>query len=286
MTVGVAAAFLGGVLTLLSPCSAMLLPGFFAYAFAARQRLLARAGVFYLGLVTTLVPLGVAAASVGVFFTANRGVVTAVGGSLLILFGVLQLAGIPLPMPRLRHDGATSGLGVYLLGATYGVAGGCTGPILGSILTLAAMDGHPLSGGLLLAVYAAGMALPTTLLAALWDRLRLGQRRLLRVRALWIRGWSITTSQAIAGALFVGVGVLMIGTDGTTDLGGVLSAEQDITVESALRAASGPALDAVVLLALLAVAVAALHAGRRARRPDVPSAEESLRRRGSDAEHD
>ena len=50
------AAFLGGVLSLLSPCSALLLPAFFAYAFQSRRRLLAKTVVFYVGLATTLVP--------------------------------------------------------------------------------------------------------------------------------------------------------------------------------------------------------------------------------------
>ena len=48
--VGYLAALLGGVLALLSPCSAMLLPAFFAYAFGSRRRLVSRTGVFYLGL--------------------------------------------------------------------------------------------------------------------------------------------------------------------------------------------------------------------------------------------
>src|SRR5215204_2637917 len=60
------AAFFGGVLSLLSPCSALLLPAFFAYAFQSRRKLLAKTSIFYLGLATTLVPLlgmGIAAVS-------------------------------------------------------------------------------------------------------------------------------------------------------------------------------------------------------------------------------
>jgi len=45
--VGVLAAFAAGVLALLSPCSALLLPSFFAYAFASRRALVARTFVFY-----------------------------------------------------------------------------------------------------------------------------------------------------------------------------------------------------------------------------------------------
>src|SRR5215218_7163759 len=52
------ASFLGGLLSLLSPCSALLLPAFFAYAFQSRGELVGRTAVFYLGLCATLVPLG------------------------------------------------------------------------------------------------------------------------------------------------------------------------------------------------------------------------------------
>ncbi|UUZ44330.1 hypothetical protein LP422_17985 [Janibacter limosus] len=56
--VGVLAALAAGVLALLSPCSALLLPSFFAYAFASRRAIPARTVVFYLGLLITPVPRG------------------------------------------------------------------------------------------------------------------------------------------------------------------------------------------------------------------------------------
>ena len=49
------AAFLGGALTLLAPCSVMLLPAFFAYAFTSRTTLLARTGLFWLGLIGLII---------------------------------------------------------------------------------------------------------------------------------------------------------------------------------------------------------------------------------------
>jgi len=44
--IGVLAAFAAGVLALLSPCSALLLPSFFAYAFATKRALVTRTLVF------------------------------------------------------------------------------------------------------------------------------------------------------------------------------------------------------------------------------------------------
>ncbi len=51
-------AFAGGVLSLLSPCSALLLPAFFAYAFPSRGQLVLRTGVFYLGAPHPVHPAG------------------------------------------------------------------------------------------------------------------------------------------------------------------------------------------------------------------------------------
>ncbi|WP_346958293.1 hypothetical protein [uncultured Arthrobacter sp.] len=78
MDIGYAGAFLGGVLTLLSPCSALLLPAFFAYAFATKTRLVARTVLFYAGLLSRLVPLGVFAGVLGSLVTEHRTVLVGV----------------------------------------------------------------------------------------------------------------------------------------------------------------------------------------------------------------
>jgi len=66
MGIGFAGSFLGGLAALLSPCAAMLLPSFFAYAFGdVKGRLVARTGAFYLGMLLTLVPMGLGAGALG-----------------------------------------------------------------------------------------------------------------------------------------------------------------------------------------------------------------------------
>jgi cytochrome c biogenesis protein CcdA len=65
------------------------------------------------------------------------------------------------PIERLRGGiGGSSLLATFSLGAVYGFAGFCSGPILGAILTVAATSGSALRGAGLLATYAAGMAAP------------------------------------------------------------------------------------------------------------------------------
>ena len=112
--VSLLASFFGGVLSLLSPCSALLLPAFFAYAFGGGGELVRKTGVFYLGLATTLVPLGMGISAVSALFYGHRGILITLSGGLLIAFGLLQLLGRgftigPLQRLRGRIRGDTAG---------------------------------------------------------------------------------------------------------------------------------------------------------------------------------
>ena len=84
------ASFLGGVLSLLSPCSALLLPAFFAYAFQSRGDLVGRTAIFYLGLCTTLVPLGMGISAISSLVYGHRSTLITVSGLVIIAFGVIQ----------------------------------------------------------------------------------------------------------------------------------------------------------------------------------------------------
>src|SRR5699024_5524816 len=140
---------------------------FFAYAFASRTALVARTFVFYIGLAVTLVPLGMGSASVSKLFIGHRDVLIAVAGWVLIVLGVLYALGGGFAMPfaqKLQNwSNARRGAGwvsTMLLGAVYGFAGFCSGPILGAILTVAATQDSIWQGGVLLAAYALGMTVP------------------------------------------------------------------------------------------------------------------------------
>jgi hypothetical protein len=85
--------FLGGLLSLLSPCSALLLPAFFAYAFQSRGVLVGRTAVFYLGLCATLVPLGMGISAVSSLVYGHRSTLITISGLIIIAFGVIQALG-------------------------------------------------------------------------------------------------------------------------------------------------------------------------------------------------
>ncbi len=276
------AAFAAGVLSLLSPCSALMLPSFFAMAFASRRALVARTLVFYLGLLLTLVPLGVGAGAASSFFYGHRPVLISVAGWLIIGFGVLQLLGRGFTIPfsqRLSTAVATregdGWISTVLLGAVYGLAGFCSGPVLGAILTVAATQQSPWRGGGLLAVYALGMAAPLLLLAGLWDRYELGTRRWLRGRTLTLGRVHVHTTSLVSGLLFVGIGVVFLRYDGTAGLTGSLGlgdlTDLEFSAQQAVaRWTAGVPTWALLLAVLL---VASTVAWRRARTAPSPAAE-------------
>jgi cytochrome c biogenesis protein CcdA len=263
--VGYLAALLGGVLTLISPCGALLLPSFFAYAFGRPSALLGRTAVFYLGLAVTLVPLGMGASFASAVFFGHRDVLILVAGWLVISLGVAQMLGGGFALRAAqraqgRFAGRTGSGAVFGLGAVYGLAGFCSGPILGAVLTVAASDGRPLHGGALLAVYALGMAGPLFLLALGWDRFDLGSRRWLRGRDVTLGPLRLHSTSLVSGLLFVGVGVLFLTTGGTTSgVPGMPSTlEAEMAVQAWLRRLDALAPDAVVLALLGAGALAVL----------------------------
>ncbi|MEU5811330.1 cytochrome c biogenesis CcdA family protein [Streptomyces sp. NPDC047718] len=276
--IGYLAALLGGLLALLSPCSALLLPAFFAYSIASPARLLARTGIFYAGLATTLVPLGAASSTAGRFFHGHREGLVLAGGSLIIVLGLAQVLGLGFAPRRISELSGrirpTTALSVYALGAVYGLAGFCAGPILGSVLTVAAVGGNPVYGGLLLAVYALGMAVPLFVLALLWERFDLGRRRWLRGRTVRAGRLELHTTSLLSGLFFVVLGGLFLAFDGASALPGLLDVEDSYAVEQRVRAVA----DAVpdwALLGLVAVgaAVAGLVRTRRGARAEEPVAE-------------
>ncbi len=270
------AAFLGGALSLLSPCSALLLPAFFAYAFQSRRDLLAKTAVFYLGVAATLMPLGMGISAVTGLVYEQRSTLITVSGAVIILLGVLQLFGRGFgfgPLTRLsgKVRGESTTRATFALGAVYGFAGFCSGPILGAVLTVAAASGQTLRGATLLAIYALGMAVPLFLMATLWDRLDLGRRLFLRGRELSLGRLRLHTTNLFSGAMFILLGTVFIAYEGTSALSGLYEAYGAVDLAFAAERWAGSFArgvpDALVLAVTLVAALAlALLASTRRRR--------------------
>ena len=269
MNLSLLGAFLRGVLTMLSPCSVMLLPAFFAYAFTSPGALLARTGVFFAGLAAALVPLGLLAGTLGAWVNRFRFELVTVASVVVIVLGLVMLLGVPLPgLVRQRGARSASAASVFALGTVYGLAGVCAGPLLGAALTFAAFGGDPLFGGLVLLVFAAGMVVPLLLLALLWNRVPAVQR-LVRPRELVIGRWRNAWTNVIGGALTAAIGVLLLVTRGTTSLGGLLGATEQARLESTVMLATAGVPDwAAILLLAAPVAIWAATAVVRRRSRD------------------
>lgn len=260
--IGVVGAFLGGLLALLSPCSALLLPSFFAVAFTSWRSLLLRAAAFLVGLMTVLVPLGAGVGAIGSLLTRYRGLVTTIGGITMVVLGVAIVFGFGFAIHgvanRLGRLNIGSPVSVAALGALYGLAGFCAGPLLGAVLTIAIAGGSAVYGGVLMAVYAIGMAAPLLVLALLWDRFRLSDRRWLRGRRISLGPIKIHTTSLVTGVLFAGIGALFLLTDGTASVGSVVGVDTQFHLQRWIRDAAGGISDIWVLLAITLAVLAAL----------------------------
>jgi cytochrome c biogenesis protein CcdA len=238
-------AFAAGVLALLSPCSALLLPSFFAYAFNTRTELLGRTALFALGLAAVLVPLGMGSSAASSLVYGHRSTMIAVAGWTIIGLGVMQALGrgFTIPFANRLHDRSSQldirsgALPTVTLGAVYGLAGFCSGPALGAILTVAATEAVPVRGGVLLGVYALGMAVPLFALAVLWDRFELGRRRWLRGRAIHLGALRTHTTSLVSGTLFIVIGALFLRSDGLVGLTGLFGDTTELEFDLQLELA-------------------------------------------------
>jgi len=251
--IGLLAAFAGGVLALLSPCGALLLPAFFASTIGPNPRLIVHSAAFYLGLVVTLVPLGLGLGALGELAVTHRNLMIGSVSVLLIGLGIVQALGFGFDLGRFlpgteRMAKRTGLIRTVLLGATGGVAGFCTGPILGAVLTLAMTRGNTVSAGLLLAIYGLGMVVPLAALAAGWDRIGDRALRVLRGRGFTVRGRHFHTTSLITGVLMIALGIAFYTTNGLVDAPELLSADTQATLQEQLSRLGGPVVDIIAIL--------------------------------------
>ena len=239
--------------------------------------------MFYLGLLTLFVPLGLGVGAIGSLFLERRAELSVIAGLLLIAIGSFQLAvgGFELPGAGRISGGRFGASGeslaaTYALGLVYGIGGFCSGPLLGGVLTIAGASGGALEGALLLAVFAAGMAAPLLILALLWERLGTAGRGRLRGREIQIGPWTRHVSVVISSALFIVLGTAFIVFQGGSALGGVYAAlgasDLALAIETAVRdlATDSPLALAAIVAAPVVLILVLLLASRRGGRPNAP----------------
>ena len=173
-----------GVLSFLSPCVLPIVPPYLAFIGGTSiedmsdgrdNGVIIKALFFVMGLSTVFIFLGLAASAFGQVFLQYQTQMGIVAGLVIILFGLhfLGVLKIPFLYREARIDAGDQGgsmFGAYVLGLAFAFGWTpCIGPILGTILSLAAQEGSVQRGVVMMAFYAGGLGIPF-ILAALFMR--------------------------------------------------------------------------------------------------------------------
>lgn len=185
--IGYTVAFVAGMVSFFAPCVVSLLPAYVGYVTGATMSELKRKSkttytrqifissiLYVLGFSLIFVLLGSAAASVGFIFRKYDFLIQRIGGFVILVLG-LEFAGIVnfTFLARQRQFGLPAWTNkfkygrAFLIGVIFATAWTpCVGPILGSILALAAVEATATKGALLLLTYSLGISLPFLFIAA------------------------------------------------------------------------------------------------------------------------
>ncbi len=180
-------AFVGGVVSFISPCVLPLVPAYIGYlgsqgltisdepSMERKWHTLRHGFAFVLGFTVIFLTLGFTASALGTLLYDLRFYLARIGGVIVILFG-LHMLGI-LRIPLLSYEWRAGdmerweGRGYitsFFMGIFFSAGWSpCVGPVLGTILTLTLQEGTISWGMALLAIYSLGLAVP--FLAAAWS---------------------------------------------------------------------------------------------------------------------
>ena len=209
-------AFSGGMLSFLSPCVLPMVPVYLASLYGPeifeargiRVPVFLHSLSFVFGFSVIFVALGAIVGLTGYAFSPDYALLSKIAGSLLIAFGLFIL--VAMGVPRFNFEkrltpslGNTTGyLRSFLIGAVFSLSWtACVGPILGGILTMAAIPSTAWQGAYLLAVYSLGLGLPFLIIGVAFDSILPLLKRIHRYsRIVYI----------ISGLLLIAVGILIL----------------------------------------------------------------------------
>jgi cytochrome c-type biogenesis protein len=217
-TISPLVAFLGGLLSFLSPCVLPMIPVYIASLvgpeiFAegpSKHRLIIffHSASFVVGFSAVFVLLGTGAGYIGLAVSTHLSLVRQISGGLMILFGIFMLAATKFSWlnyeKRLSSGKSVSGgyLRSLIIGIIFAIAWTpCVGPILGSILTLAMGSESALSGSYLLAIYSLGAGLPFLVIGLAFDSVFPVLKKINRYSSY---------IYVVCGLLLIGIGILIL----------------------------------------------------------------------------
>jgi cytochrome c-type biogenesis protein len=178
--------FVAGLVSFLSPCVLPLVPPYLAYLGgtsierlnaggalegAAYRRTVLAAACFVAGFTTVFVTLGATASLFGQVLLDHKDTLARVAGVIIILFGLHFLGVLKIPFlymeKRFQADMNTASLGgAYVIGLAFAFGWTpCVGPVLATVLTVAAQENSVNKGIYLLLLYSLGLGVPFLLAA-------------------------------------------------------------------------------------------------------------------------
>lgn len=178
--ISILGAFIAGFLSFLSPCVLPLIPSYITYitglsfsdlqaehpSHKVRQQTIIHSLCFIAGFTCVFVLLGASATFIGSFLQTHMDILQRVGGVLIIIFGIHVTGvfdiGILLGEKRLAiHRKPAGFFGSFVVGIAFAAGWTpCIGPILASILMVAATESTVYRGIFLLLAYSMGLAIP------------------------------------------------------------------------------------------------------------------------------
>lgn len=201
----VIASFLGGMLALFAPCCiTFMLPAYFAYTFKQKKAILLMTFVFFLGVTSILLPIGMGVSFLSQFFKGYHREFFYFGGVLMLLLSFFSFSGkkfnLPFKAPPLlkKHDVVS----VFGLGLFSGLASSCCAPVLAGVMTLTALSASTAQALILTLVYVFGMVFPLFLLAFFWDKFNVAESRIVKKIGRY--------NHMISGIVFLVIGLYVL----------------------------------------------------------------------------
>ena len=166
-------AFGAGFVSFLSPCVLPLIPGYLSFIsgqsleeiLEKKKIRLSPLVLFCFGFSTVFILLGASASFLGQILLKNSELLRIIAGAIIIIFSLQLIGFINIPLlnfdKRFETRKSSNMLFPYIIGLAFGFGWTpCIGPILGSILALAAIEETVLKALILLSFYSLGLAIP------------------------------------------------------------------------------------------------------------------------------
>lgn len=209
-SISILTALSGGILSFFSPCVFPLIPIYFAILFKDITKpiiVIFRMLGFFIGFSIFFTFLGVLSGSIGVIISKYFDLINIFGGIIIIVLGILYIFEISIiKSPKIKIDkfNNKSLFSSIILGIIIGIVWvPCAGPVLGSIMTLAATTENIFKSSVLLFVYSLGISFPFLLFGSVISKANK------KISFSKKTDWS-KIMRVISGILLIIIGILML----------------------------------------------------------------------------